>query len=383
MNLDLRPHLSNVAGKPGAKRLVSVVFTCLILLGAFVVLKPFLLAIIWAAIIAIASWPLYLRIEQRCGGRRPVASMLTTALVCLLLVGPMVLLIVFVMQDVISVASFLVRVDANGAPSPLWLGNVPWIGGLLVERWNLYLAQPNQLSAILRNMMSTKVDVLQAAAQFFLVGLTGRVATLIFALWVLYFLYRDGPQLIARIGAMGNRWLGRRWSEYVIHVPNALRAAVNGLVIVGFAEAIILSSLLSLCGVPSAVLLGTALAILAFVPGAAPLLLAMIGVGLGVSGETVTGIVVFAAGMVIVMVVDYTIRPMLIKGGTSLPFLAILFGIFGGVISMGVVGLVIGPVILVLLMVFFREAASDEADRLPSIPPETLAREADPGRTSV
>jgi predicted PurR-regulated permease PerM len=383
MNLDPRSLIPSAPdNKPTGKQLVSIVFTCLILIGAFAVLKPFLLAIIWAAIIAIASWPLYLRIERRCRGRRPVASMLTTSLICLLLVGPMVLLIVFVTQDVVSVASYLVKVDANGAPAPVWLGDVPWFGNLLVERWNLYLAQPNQLSAVLRSTASTKVDVLQSAAQFFLIGLTGRAATLIFALWVLYFFYRDGPQLIERIGTMGNRWLGPRWSEYVIHVPNALRAAVNGLVIVGFFEAIILSALLYLCGVPSAVLLGTALAILAFVPGAAPLVLAVIAVGLGVAGNTITAVTVFALGMLIVMVIDYTIRPLLIKGGTSLPFLAILFGIFGGVIAMGVVGLVIGPVILVLLMVFIREATSNEVDTLLPIPPTALAHDADPDGTS-
>jgi predicted PurR-regulated permease PerM len=382
MNLDPRRLSIVTESKLSGRQLVSILFTCLILVGAFAVLKPFLLSIIWAAIIAIASWPLYLSIERRCGGRRPIASALTTALVCLLLVGPMVLLIVFVMQDVVSVASYLVKVDANGAPAPVWLGDVPWFGGFLVERWNIYLAEPNQLSAILRSTASTKVDLLQAAAQFFLVGLTGRVVTLIFALWVLYFFYRDGPQLIERIGTMGNRWLGNRWSEYVIRVPNALRAAVNGLVIVGFMEAIILSSLLSVAGVPSSVLLGTALAILAFVPGAAPLVLAMIGLGLGLTGHTVAAVAVFSVGMLIVMAVDYTVRPLLIKGGTSLPFLAILFGIFGGVFAMGVVGLVIGPVILVLLMVFFREATSDEADAMPPIVPERLAEEADPDGTS-
>ena len=371
----------NAESKLSGKQIVSIVFTCLILVGAFAVLRPFLLAIIWAAIIAIASWPLYLWIEARCGGRRATASVLTTALICLLLVGPMVLLIVFVTHDVASVAAYLVKVDSTGAPAPAWLTNLPLLGNYLLERWNLYLAEPNQLSTIIRNTVSTKTDILRTAAQFFLIGLTGRVVTLFFALWVLYFFYRDGPQLIERIGTIGNRWLGKRWSEYVIHVPNALRAAVNGLVIVGFAEAIILSSLLSLTGVPSAVLLGTILAIVAFIPGAAPLLLAIVAVGLGLSGSTAAGVIVFVAGMLIVLVVDYTIRPLLIKGGTSLPFLAILFGIFGGVISMGVVGLVIGPVILVLLMVFFREATSNEAESMPVIPPAALAREANPRGT--
>ena len=61
------------------------------------------------------------------------------------------------------------------------------------------------------------------------------------------------------------------------------------------------------------------------------------------------------------MAADYVVRPVLIQGGTALPFLAILFGIFGGVGTMGIVGLIIGPVLLVLLLVLFREAAIDES----------------------
>ena len=107
--------------KLSGRQLVSLLFTCLILAGAYAILKPFLLAIIWAAIIAIASWPMHLAIERRCGGRRNLASALTTALVCVLLVGPMVLLIVFVTDDIVMVTSYLVRADTNGAPAPEWL----------------------------------------------------------------------------------------------------------------------------------------------------------------------------------------------------------------------------------------------------------------------
>jgi predicted PurR-regulated permease PerM len=93
---------------------------------------------------------------------------------------------------------------------------------------------------------------------------------------------------------------------------------------------------------------------------AAPLLLALVGLVMFASGASVAGIALVAVGLIIILGADYTIRPMLIQGGTQLPFLGILFGIFGGVVTMGIVGLIIGPVILVLLMVFFREAAIDE-----------------------
>ena len=106
--------------------------------------------------------------------------------------------------------------------------------------------------------------------------------------------------------------------------------------------------------------LGVIIAVIAFIPMAAPLLLAIIGFVLFAGGSPALGIVVFALGTIIVMAADYVVRPVLIQGGTALPFLAILFGIFGGVATMGIVGLIIGPVLLVLLLVLFREAALDE-----------------------
>ncbi|MFH1495663.1 MAG: AI-2E family transporter, partial [Pseudomonadota bacterium] len=57
----------------------------------------------------------------------------------------------------------------------------------------------------------------------------------------------------------------------------------------------------------------------------------------------------------------YIVRPWLIQGSTSLPFLAVLFGFLGGIASMGVVGLIIGPVILALLHVLLREASMDDS----------------------
>lgn len=106
-----------------------------------------------------------------------------------------------------------------------------------------------------------------------------------------------------------------------------LWAAVNGLVIVGLGEAIIISVMYQVFDVPSAALLGLLTALIAFIPMAA----------------------------------DYVVRPMPIQGSAEIPFLAVLFGILGGVAAMGILGLIIGPVILVLLMVLFREASINES----------------------
>lgn len=341
---------------PPAKLLVSILFTASILFGAFVVLSPFILAILWAAILAVATWPLHEAIGKRLDGRSALSAAVSTTLVLFFLVGPMALLLVFLSQDVYTAASYLIEADTYGKPVPAVLGKLPFGGDYLTALWEKYLAQPKRLSEILE----AQLDVIRNAAQTVFLDLTSRLATLLFALWVLYFFYQDGKAISAWVNQIGYKWLERRWPSYVFQLPDALRAAVNGIVIVGFAEALLLSLLLWICGVPSAVTLGVVIAVIAFIPMAAPLLLGVIGFILFAGDAPVAGIAVFAVGTIIVMVADYVVRPVLIQGGTELPFLAILFGIFGGVGTMGIVGLIIGPVLLVLLLVLFREAAIDE-----------------------
>ncbi|OCY13359.1 MAG: hypothetical protein BEV12_24030 [Microcystis aeruginosa CACIAM 03] len=89
------------------KSLISTLFTVLILVGAAIVLSPFLLAILWAGIIATAFWPLHCRIRARFPGKPNGAAFLTTLVVAFLLVGPMIGLIVFMVQDILEITTFL------------------------------------------------------------------------------------------------------------------------------------------------------------------------------------------------------------------------------------------------------------------------------------
>lgn len=341
--------------------LVSVSFTLSILLAAFVVLQPFLLAIVWAAVIALASWPLHRKIQVWTGNRRILAAACSTTVIALVLVAPMSLLAVFLIVDLNAMISFLLEAEEYGKSAPDWLRNLPWVGTFLLEKWQLTMAQPHHLSRFSQEWLSTRFDLAQELAQYALIDFTSRLATLAFALWVLFFFYRDGYQLTAKINLLGFKWLRHRWPSYAHSIPGAVRGTVNGLVIVACGEAVVFSTLFFVVGIPSAVLLGALTAILALIPLAAPLLLAAIGLILSAQGITVTGVYVFAFGTAVVMVADYIVRPWLIQDSTELPFLAVLFGFLGGIATMGIVGLIVGPVILALLHVLLREASIDES----------------------
>lgn len=337
--------------------LVNILFSSLVLLAAFVVLQPFLLSLLWAAVIAVTTWPLHVRLRTMLGKREALAAMCSTVVVALTLAVPMVVLLVFAAEDVHSLVSFLIGANESGAPVPVWLARVPLAGEFLTAKWSQYLAVPNQLT----DLFSAKLDYIQEMANSVLLEVASRVAKLFFALWALFFIYRDGEQLIRRASLIGFKWLRNRWPSYAYHIPSAVRSAVNGLVLVGLAEGVVISLMLSFADVRSAVLLGALTAVLALVPLAGPLILGLIGMFLFAQGSPLSGIYVFIFGTAVLMLADYVLRPRLIQSATALPFLAILFGIFGGIAAMGLLGLIIGPVVLVLFMVLLREAALDES----------------------
>lgn len=335
--------------------LVSLIFTGLILLAAFTVLQSFLLPIIWAAVISITTWPTHRRIVTRLGNRPDLAAMITTLLVAFTLVGPMIALVIFVVEDAQTLITFLIQANREGAPAPVWLSALPLAGEHLMPLWEEYLGKPDQLS----HLMTARLDAIQDFTQSVLVSVASRAAMLFFALWILYFFYRDGEKLLVKTNFVGFKWLRNRWPSYAHHIPSAVRSAVNGLVIVGLGEGILIGLMLNFAGVHSAMLLGMVIAAISLVPLLGPLLLAVIGLFLFAQGSAMTGILVFSLGTMVLMLADYLVRPRLIQGSTELPFLAILFGIFGGIASMGILGLIIGPVILVLFLVMLREAATD------------------------
>lgn len=349
-------------GQPSNTYLVlaSLILTGLIVAGAFVVLQPFLLAVIWAGVIAMTSWPMHEMILRKVGGRPVVAASLSTVVITLTLVVPTLFLLYFVVTELYTFANYIIEYGRKGVPAPAWVERIPVFGHTLAKRWNEYIGTARAITQQLQDLVVTKLSYIQDFAQLVLAEALGRVATLLFALWILYFIYRDGKALTAQINQAGFKWLPRRWTAYAYNIPTAVRSTVNGVVIVSLAEVVLISGLLAVFDVPSPVLLGMLTTMLAFIPLAAPVCLAVIALLLYSQDMAWAGIVILTVGTSIIMVADYIIRPLLIRGSTELPFLAVLFGIMGGVASMGVLGLIIGPVILVLFAVLLREATLNE-----------------------
>ncbi|MFV0360115.1 AI-2E family transporter, partial [Tropicimonas sp.] len=101
---------------------------------------------------------------------------------------------------------------------------------------------------------------------------------------------------------------------------------------------------------------------MALIPGGAPLCFTLVSAYLVASGTPLAGALLFIWGTCELFIVDKTIRPVLVGGPVKLPFLPTFFGLIGGVKTMGIVGLFVGPVLMALLVSIWREWQREVAD---------------------
>jgi predicted PurR-regulated permease PerM len=137
-------------------------------------------------------------------------------------------------------------------------------------------------------------------------------------------------------------------------VVAAIRATVDGIVLVAIAEGAIMAGVYALASAPHPILLGTITGIFAMIPFAAPIAFGAVALILGLSGAIGGAIAVLVAGSIVLFVSDHFVRPVIIGEGASLPFLWVLLGILGGVEQFGLVGLFLGPALMAALVSVWR-----------------------------
>jgi predicted PurR-regulated permease PerM len=338
---------------------IGSLFALSIILITCLVIQRFFLPLAWAGVFCIATWPLYRRLALMLSGHAAVAAALMTLAIACILVAPLLVGADQASRQASTLAEWIATANNQGIAAPPALLKIPFIGGYLHTWWQTTLAQPRGLTRLFSGGSATHLHSASEVLRRFGSQLAHRLVDAGFAFLCLFFLYKNGAALHAQIERVGMRALGpRRWERYASRIPTAIRATVNGLVLVGLGEGVLIGIGYSFAGLPSAARWGAATALLAIVPFGAPLVY-LAAAGLlaagGASGAAV-GVVVW--GTVVLMVADHLVRPNIIGNATRLPFLAVLFGILGGVEFFGLVGLFLGPVVMVMAITLWREASA-------------------------
>ncbi len=336
------------------KEWLSVGLTLLIWAFAFFVIEPFVRPWVWAAVIAIASYPLYQRWRVYFGSYQSVAALLFTLLIVLMVVLPLTWLASVLIKEFQVFFNYVQTINQHGAPAPDFLRNIPWVGPEFEAYWDKNFADPGHVKDFLANAY---VSMSHASHYIKQIGynVAHRSIQIGFSLLALFFFYRDGDALLQQIHHIGVRCLGERWHRYANQLPVALRSTVNGTIMVGLGVGLLMGICYAMLQFPAPTLAGFLTAFASMIPFLVPVVFGTVALIFVAKSSMLSAIIVLVWGTLVMFFADHFVKPALIGGAIQLPFLMVLFGILGGVEMLGLLGLFVGPIVMVLFMTLWKE----------------------------
>ena len=334
-------------------------------LGAWM-LQHFLPALCWAVVLAIGTSKLYDRwLANFRGPHRDIWAALTfTTLVGLVLIVPLVYGGIVAVREAISLVRALLDSSKGPPELPDWLQQLPWLGDWLNAIW---LDKVSTMAAHGAVVPPGTVDHAAAAGagihpkpavyqwtRMVGVQLLRRLSTLVFTLLTLYFVYLNRDSLARDAPRVGVRLFGPTVEGLMSRAVDAVRATIDGIVLVAVAEGAIMAGVYAFCGAPHPILFGAITGIFAMIPFAAPVVFCAVALLLASQNALGAAIGVLISGGIVLFIADHFVRPVIIGEGAKLPFLWVLLGILGGVESFGLVGIFLGPALMAALVAIWR-----------------------------
>jgi predicted PurR-regulated permease PerM len=355
------------------ERQVAAVLLVTLAAGCVVVLRPFLSAVLWAAILVCSTWPIYVRSERLLGGRRRLAAALMITLLAVLFVLPLAALGSKLASEVPQVTAVVTRWMDEGPPQPPdWLKALPIIGAHLGAYWQSVAEDGAKLTADLKPYVRPAGEWVLSAAMTVGAGITELVLSLLIA----FFFYRDGAAGGRALRSVFGRVGGSRAEQLILVAVATVRGVVYGIVGTNLVEAILATLGLWIAGVPGAFFLGFAIFFLTLVPVAPALVFVPAVIWLIQQGATTSAFLLSAWYVLVFMVLEGALRSYLVSRGGDLPLLLVFLGMLGGVIAFGFLGIFLGPTLLAVGYALVREWTTAE----DSVQTETGDRGSVPGQ---
>jgi len=325
-------------------------------------MEPFIIPVVWAAILAFVTWPVYERLLRACRGRAIIASLLLTTAVSLAVIVPIAWLALVLRFELARVWQDIQELVAGGLQLPPAVLKIPWLGEQLRELAVRASQDPNVLGLELRKVADHSINQIVR-----LIGGIGREAAKMGLTAVsLFFVYKDGRRVSGQLADALGQVLGPYVDSYRRAIEQTVKAVVYGLVFAALVQGVLVGIGYWVAGVSAPVFLAALTTVAGLIPFAAPTIWGCVCVWLFVKGSTVAGVGLLIWGGIIMGWTDHFVRPLLISREAQIPFLVVLFGVLGGLAAFGLVGLFVGPVILAVLLAIWREWLS--GSRRPASP---------------
>jgi predicted PurR-regulated permease PerM len=334
-----------------ARTVISILALCGLILTVFWIVRPFLTAVIWATLIAVATWPILLKVQKVLWRKRGLAVAVMTLALFLVALLPFLAAVVTLVSHGEAIGNFATTLPGYKIPPPpAFLEKVPGVGSQAHEVWQQVAVEGTP------GLIKKVTPYLGMVAKWFAaqVGNFGLLLAQFFlTLIITAVLYASGEGVVHRVRAFFHRLLGQRGDDLLPLIGGAIRGVAMGVVVTALGQAVLGGVGLVIAGVPFAAPLTAAMIILC---------IAQVGPGLVLIPAVIWTYSVLGPGWgtfllvwsIVAMFIDNLIRPVLIKAGAPIPILVVFAGVLGGLMSLGLIGIFVGPVVLAVAQTLFK-----------------------------
>ncbi|MFM9835154.1 MAG: AI-2E family transporter [Methylophilaceae bacterium] len=337
---------------PAIRLALLTLFIASLAMATWLVLLPFVIPVLWAMIIAYASWPLYKKLLVMMNGKENVAAFLLTIMIAAIVILPLMWLLVTLKSEFAHANSAIQKVLVSGGfVVPQFIADIPIFGHEIHSWISQIITQPAQFKVEIQNFL-TNAD---KASLDILGGIGRNIAKMGLALLTLFFVYRDGVNFLAQIQSVMQSMLGTRVKTYIEAAGGATRGVVYGVLLTALIQGFVAGLGYWVAGLSSPTVLAAITVLFALIPFGTPLIWGSMGFWLTLTGHTFEGVGLLLWGALVVSWVDNIVRPLVVAQSVKIPFILAFFGVLGGLAAFGLVGLFLGPVILAVAYAVWQE----------------------------
>ena len=337
--------------------IAGIALIALLMIGCFIILKPFVSAMLWAGILCFSTWPLFIRLEKLFRGHRQIAALVMTLIVAFVLVVPFAIVGSKMADNISQAYDFIKDFTKEGLPPPpAWLQNLPLIGPDINTTWLNLSDDPDETVELIKDFLARSDGWFMRRS----IALGQGILQLTLSVFVSFFFYCNGESLIASFLGWGRRIVGESTKHIFQVIGSTIKSVVYGLLGTAMAQGVLAAIGYKIAGIPSAFLLGFVTFFLALIPAGPPLIWIPATLWLFHMGKTGWAIFMGIWGFFVISGVDNVLRPYLISRDSSLPFILVLMGVIGGMLSFGFIGLFLGPSLLAVGYCLLQEWTSHE-----------------------
>jgi predicted PurR-regulated permease PerM len=336
-------------------RVALLALSALLVYLLWLILRPFVGAMLWASLLALILHPVNLEARERFRGRRGLAAILMTFAVLVAIVGPAVLVTLVFMRQAADLVTRLSHVAARyHVQKPQDIFRIPALDRAV--RWlgdNTPLTV-DQLRAWVQDNARVALELAVTGGRSLVIGALGGVLSLVLMLFLLYFLFRDGEEMGRRTVDLipGPAERKRTLVEYLAQVT---RAVVYGSLLTALVQGTLVGVGFLITGLPSPVVFGALAAVLSLLPVGGTAFVWLPGAIVLLSqGHWGKAVFLAAWGALLVGTVDNLLKPLFISGRAEISTLPVFLGVIGGLAAFGPIGMFAGPVLIALGLAIVR-----------------------------